>query len=181
MMKDMQVSSKAKGTGKYAKEEPETVSEAEEMDAEDEDEAELVEPDDDEPEIEEADQGLQSRYTQSMRDAGVGAHAGAAEYIRQTTNLAKNVDDLHASRSSNKLSMSHMSSHHTIRSNSKRLSAALDVENSINNTMVGLTPKVCSTYPWAYQVIAVHCGFMVQLAHTLAMRRRDGNRLRSSS
>jgi GTPase SAR1 family protein len=93
LMQDMEVSSKAKGTGKYRrapKEEPETVSEAEEMDGEsdDEDEAKWVERDDDEVEEEEevgtgADGTLQARYAQALKDESSGA-AGASDYIRRT-------------------------------------------------------------------------------------------------
>ena len=102
MMRDMQVSSKAKGTGKYAtgasevglksrrrvREEPETVSEAEEMD-DDEDEDEeggLVEPDEEMEEDEDAEEGLKARYAAAMRDEGGGGGAGskAAEYIMRS-------------------------------------------------------------------------------------------------
>jgi hypothetical protein len=93
LMQDMEVSSKAKGTGKYRrapKEEPETVSEAEEMDGEtdEEDEAKWVERDEDEVEEEEAvgsgaDGTLQARYAQALKDESSGA-AGASEYIRRT-------------------------------------------------------------------------------------------------
>lgn len=79
MMKDMSVSSRAKGTGKYAREEPETVSDAEEMDAEDDG---LVEPDDEDPEIEDADDTLQARYANALaNDSGAN---GAADYIRRS-------------------------------------------------------------------------------------------------
>jgi putative protein kinase ArgK-like GTPase of G3E family len=92
LMQDMEVSSKAKGTGKYRrapKEEPETVSEAEEMDGEsdDEDEAKWVERDEDEVTEEEvdtaADGTLQARYAQALKDESSGA-AGASDYIRRT-------------------------------------------------------------------------------------------------
>jgi GTPase SAR1 family protein len=93
LMQDMEVSSKAKGTGKYRrapKEEPETVSEAEEMDDEEdeEDEAKWVERDEDEVEEEEevgtgADGTLQARYAQAMKDEASGA-AGASDYIRRS-------------------------------------------------------------------------------------------------
>jgi hypothetical protein len=92
LMQDMEVSSKAKGTGKYRrapKEEPETVSEAEEMDGEsdDEDEAKWVERDEDEAAEEEvdtaADGTLQARYAQALKDESSGA-AGASDYIRRT-------------------------------------------------------------------------------------------------
>jgi hypothetical protein len=89
LMQDMEVSSKAKGTGKYRrkpKEEPETVSEAEEMDGEsdEEDEAKWVERDEDEVEEEVAADGtLQARYAQALKDESAGA-AGAKDYIRRT-------------------------------------------------------------------------------------------------
>jgi GTPase SAR1 family protein len=95
LMQDMEVSSKAKGTGKYRrtapKEEPETVSEAEEMDGESsEDEAKWVERDDDEVEEEQVnareEATLQGRYAQAMKDESSGAalSGGAGEYIRRT-------------------------------------------------------------------------------------------------
>lgn len=95
LMQDMEVSSRAKGTGKYRrkpKEEPETVSEAEEMDGEsdEEDEPKWVERDEDEVEEEEegtgADGGLQSRYQQALKDESSGAAlgGGAGAYIRRT-------------------------------------------------------------------------------------------------
>jgi GTPase SAR1 family protein len=95
LMQDMEVSSKAKGTGKYRrapKEEPETVSEAEEMDGEsdEEDEAKWVERDEDEVEEETvgtgADGTLQARYAQALKDESSGAalKGGAGEYIRRT-------------------------------------------------------------------------------------------------
>ena len=87
MMRDMNVSSRAKGTGKYAAKprqpEPETVSEAEDMDDDDdegmveEDELSgLVDPDeeeDDEEDVKETfDDGLKARYQQALRDSGGG-------------------------------------------------------------------------------------------------------------
>ncbi len=87
MMKDMSVSSKAKGTGKYArpkKEEPETISDAEDMeDDEDDDAAGLVDPDEDEDEDEEVggSDGLKARYEMALKDSGSGVE-GAAAYIR---------------------------------------------------------------------------------------------------
>ena len=90
MMRDMNVSSKAKKTGKYApKEEPETVSEAEEMeDGEDEDLSGLVDPDDemdddDDEDVKETfEDGLKARYQQALRDSGGGSGLGnAADYI----------------------------------------------------------------------------------------------------
>lgn len=96
MMRDMGVSSKAKGTGKYAKkpgvqpEDFETVSEGEEMEAEalaaEEQGSGWVERDDDEPEAEDADldeSGLQARYAQAMKDDG-GSTGGVADYIKRT-------------------------------------------------------------------------------------------------
>lgn len=86
MMKDMQVSSKAKGTGKYAKtDEPETVSDMEDMEEDDED-AGLVSPDEDD-EAEEVNQafeeGLKARYEAALREGGgAAATAKAADYIR---------------------------------------------------------------------------------------------------
>lgn len=95
MMGDMSVSSKAKGTGKYAsakpgKEEPETVSDAEAMDdEEDGDEgAGLVEPDEEEEMDEDAmfEEGLKARYEAAVKESGSGPAATkkAAEYIRQS-------------------------------------------------------------------------------------------------
>ncbi|KAM0723113.1 hypothetical protein Q7P37_001313 [Cladosporium fusiforme] len=91
LMQDMEVSSRAKGTGKYRKaprEEPETVSEAEEMESS-EDEAKWVERDEDEPEDEmdaDADSSLQARYAQALKDESGGAAlgGGAGDYIRRT-------------------------------------------------------------------------------------------------
>lgn len=91
MMRDMNVSSRAKGTGKYAakpakpkREEPETVSEAEEMNNDDdegmveEDELSgLVDPDDedeDEEDVKETfEDGLKARYQQALKDFGGSA------------------------------------------------------------------------------------------------------------
>lgn len=94
MMRDMNVSSKAKGTGMYAKpkrEEPETVSEAEEMDDEEEEEASgLVEPDDEEEDgsdgRETFDDGLKTRYQQALNtgDGGGGGVGKAADYIMRS-------------------------------------------------------------------------------------------------
>ncbi|CAK4032072.1 GPN-loop GTPase 1 [Lecanosticta acicola] len=85
MMKDMEVSSKAKGTGKYAKkDEPETVSDMEDMDEDDED-AGSVEPDeaDEEEEVNQAfEEGLKARYEAALREGGASATARAADYIR---------------------------------------------------------------------------------------------------
>lgn len=93
LMQDMEVSSRAKGTGKYKrapKEEPETVSEAEEMDGESEDEAKWVERDEDDVQEEEMDDaddaGLQARYAQALKEESSGAALGkgAGDYIRRT-------------------------------------------------------------------------------------------------
>lgn len=91
MMKDMnmEVSSKAKRTGKYAKEEPETVSDAEEMDAEDEEQNGLVdldEGDDNDEDVKESfDQGLKGRYERALKDSGAGsATQQAANYISRS-------------------------------------------------------------------------------------------------
>ena len=95
LMQDMEVSSKAKGTGKYRrtapKEEPETVSEAEEMDGDSsEDEAKWVDRDDDEVEEEQVNAreevSLQARYAQAMKNDSSDAalSGGAGEYIRRT-------------------------------------------------------------------------------------------------
>ncbi|KAI6895861.1 hypothetical protein D0867_06001 [Hortaea werneckii] len=104
MMKDMQVSSKAKGTGKYAtpsgnfpdtgrpKDEPETVSDAEAMDEDDEEEEQggLEEPDD-EAEIDAAEeeeawkQSMQTRYEAAVKDSkGPAATLKSADYIKKT-------------------------------------------------------------------------------------------------
>ena len=90
MMKDINVSSKAKGTGKYAKkkEEPETVSEGEEMEAEEEQEwdgmVDRDEEDDDEDDEDAApEDGLKARYEQALKDSRSNAGVGSAvNYIR---------------------------------------------------------------------------------------------------
>ena len=103
MMGDMEVSSKFKGSGKYStassskastakrREEPETVSEAEEMEEDgDEDEVSgLVDPDGSEDggmeeEGEETfEEGLKARYEQALKDSPGGAGMGmAAAHIR---------------------------------------------------------------------------------------------------
>jgi hypothetical protein len=97
MMRDMRVSSKVKGTGKYApKEEPETVSEAEEMDEDDEggmvEEGELdgmVDPDEedeDEEDVKETfDDGLKARYQQALKDSsGASGLSKAADHIMRS-------------------------------------------------------------------------------------------------
>ena len=104
MMRDMNVSSRAKRTGKYARKprrpEPETVSEAEEMDEDDdegmveEDEfSGLVDPDEedgDEEDVKETfEDGLEARYQQALRDSGGRGVGGsglgkAAEHIMRS-------------------------------------------------------------------------------------------------
>lgn len=102
MMKDMNVSSRAKRTGKYAprpkKPEPETVSEAEEMEGDEDEEDEmsgLVDLDEDEDDEAQAgvgretfDEGLESRYQQALREGtGGGGSVGlgkAAEYLQRS-------------------------------------------------------------------------------------------------
>ncbi|GAB7363887.1 hypothetical protein MBLNU230_g4450t1 [Neophaeotheca triangularis] len=92
MMKDMQVSSKAKGTGKYAagpsseSAEPETVSEAEDMDEDDEEpeSGDLVDPDEMDEDEMGADDGLKARYAQALRDEDPTGSSKTAEYIRKT-------------------------------------------------------------------------------------------------
>ncbi|KAK5168230.1 uncharacterized protein LTR77_006799 [Saxophila tyrrhenica] len=91
MMQDMDVSSKAKGTGKYAKgkgmekEEPLTVSDAEE---EEDELSGLVDPDDEDEDAEETgretfDDGLKARYEQALNDSSGGV-GSAANYIRSS-------------------------------------------------------------------------------------------------
>ena len=97
MMKDMnvEVSSKAKGTGKYAKsrrqeeEEAETVSDAEDIEAEMEAQRMRDEEDDSEADDQEGnetfDQGLKTRYEAAMKDAGAASGAEkAANYIMRS-------------------------------------------------------------------------------------------------
>jgi GTPase SAR1 family protein len=95
MMKDMQVSSKAKGTGKYAskiKDEPETISDMEDAeDDEDSDEDDNHAPDaDDEAAVQEAfEESLKARYEAALQGSGgvaaATAQAGsAAQYIRSS-------------------------------------------------------------------------------------------------
>ncbi|KAK0265272.1 hypothetical protein LTR91_020146 [Friedmanniomyces endolithicus] len=101
MMKDMRVSSKAKGTGKYAgvgggrpkREEPETVSDAEAMSEEEEEEEEQGEDeggleDPDEEEMDEDamfEEGLKARYEAALREQqGPAASVKSAEYIRKS-------------------------------------------------------------------------------------------------
>lgn len=78
MMKDMNVSSRAKKTGKYASDEPETVSEAEEMDDEDDEAGGLVDPDEPEEDLE-AESAIKARYEQTLQEDSAQA---AANYIR---------------------------------------------------------------------------------------------------
>ncbi|KAK4551795.1 hypothetical protein LTR86_010881 [Recurvomyces mirabilis] len=103
MMGDMGVSSKAKGTGKYAKggnggnggrvakEEPETLSDVEEMEADEDEDDGLVDPDlemgtgmeeEDDVEFEES---LKKRYEDALKaSGGPAATVKSAEYIRRT-------------------------------------------------------------------------------------------------
>ncbi|KAK0926443.1 hypothetical protein LTR29_017883 [Friedmanniomyces endolithicus] len=89
MMRDMSVSSKAKGTGKYAgtggggrprREEPETVSEDEE------DEGGLEDPDEEEMDEDAMfEEGLKARYEAALREQqGPAASVKSAEYIRKS-------------------------------------------------------------------------------------------------
>ena len=93
-MKDMQVSSKVKGTGKYArqaKDEPETISDMEDADNDQtDDEVDSEEGDQDEEDaINEAfEESLKAKYEAALQD-GSGAAATvkaapAANYIRQS-------------------------------------------------------------------------------------------------
>lgn len=91
MMKDMQVSSKAKGTGKYANKsaEPETVSDLEDAEEDEEATSGLVDPDeldDEEAEIDQAfEEGLKARYEAALQTGGASAAAkSAADYIRSS-------------------------------------------------------------------------------------------------
>lgn len=89
MMRDMKVSSKAKGTGKYAqKAEPETVSDMEDMDEdEDEENSGIVDPDElDEEEINQAfEEGLKARYEAAIKGgAAKSGTAAAANYIHSS-------------------------------------------------------------------------------------------------
>ncbi|KAK1074668.1 hypothetical protein LTR12_016867 [Friedmanniomyces endolithicus] len=99
MMKDMRVSSKAKGTGKYAgvgggrpkREEPETVSDAEAMSEEEEeeqgeDEGGLEDPDEEEMDEDAMfEEGLKARYEAALREQqGPAASVKSAEYIRKS-------------------------------------------------------------------------------------------------
>jgi GPN-loop GTPase len=91
MMKDMSVSSKAKGTGKYAgkpkKEEPETVSDVEAMDDdEDEDEGGLEEPDEEAFDEDAAfEESLKARYEAALKTKdGPAATVKSADYIRRS-------------------------------------------------------------------------------------------------
>ncbi|TKA25693.1 hypothetical protein B0A50_05788 [Salinomyces thailandicus] len=92
MMKDMQVSSKSKGTGKYATrpapEEPETVSDAEAMD-EDEVEGGLEDPDEDDMDAAEEEeawkQSMQARYEAAVQESqGPAATLRSADYIKRS-------------------------------------------------------------------------------------------------
>ena len=69
-----------KATGKQ-KDEPETVSDAEQMSSEDED-AGLVDPDDYEGEDEEAEAGLKARYEDALKDGAMDPKdASFANYV----------------------------------------------------------------------------------------------------
>lgn len=92
MMSDMQVSSKAKGTGKYAtaKDEPETISDYEDAE-EDEDEdyqGEAAENADEETEANNAafEEALKARYEQALKDGkgATSAQSAAADYIKSS-------------------------------------------------------------------------------------------------
>ncbi|KAK0254678.1 hypothetical protein LTR02_016352 [Friedmanniomyces endolithicus] len=95
MMRDMSVSSKAKGTGKYAgtggggrprREEPETVSDAEAMSEDEEDEGGLEDPDEEEMDEDAMfEEGLKARYEAALREQqGPAASVKSAEYIRKS-------------------------------------------------------------------------------------------------
>ncbi|KAK0364103.1 hypothetical protein LTR91_019265 [Friedmanniomyces endolithicus] len=99
MMRDMRVSSKAKGTGKYAgaggggrpkREEPETVSDAEAMSEEEEEQGEeeggLEDPDEEEMDEDAMfEEGLKARYEAALREQqGPAASVKSAEYIRKS-------------------------------------------------------------------------------------------------
>jgi GTPase SAR1 family protein len=98
MMKDMQVSSRAKGTGKYssdAREAAETVSDLEAEDADEDDDASLgdgraKDEDEDEDAVNEAfEESLKARYEAALRESGGAAAtaktgSAAASYIRSS-------------------------------------------------------------------------------------------------
>ncbi|GAB7339069.1 hypothetical protein MBLNU457_5725t1 [Dothideomycetes sp. NU457] len=81
MMKDMGVDAKPRKAAGKQKEEPETVSDAEQMSSEDED-AGLVEPDEYEEEDDEAEAGLKARYEDALRDGAMDPKdASFAKYV----------------------------------------------------------------------------------------------------
>ncbi|KAM3418588.1 GPN-loop GTPase 1 [Cercospora zeina] len=85
MMKDMSVSSKAKGTGKYAKkDEPETISDLEDMEEDDEDDEDSDARGEEQEDIDKAfEESFKARYEAALRDQGPDAAAkSAAAYIR---------------------------------------------------------------------------------------------------
>lgn len=92
MMKDMQVSSKAKGTGKYARkiiDEPGTISDMEDDSGDDDDREAAGDNDDEEEAINKAfEESLKARYEAALKDSGgaaATAKAGsAANYIRSS-------------------------------------------------------------------------------------------------
>lgn len=79
LMKDMNVSGPAKGKGKKgpAKEEPETVSDAEDME-EEEQEGMMLDDDDEDEDGEDTESGLEQRYQQALKDnrGGEGGPSG---------------------------------------------------------------------------------------------------------
>ncbi|CAK1355735.1 GPN-loop GTPase 1 [Cercospora beticola] len=87
MMKDMSVSSKAKGTGKYAKkDEPETVSDLEDMEEDEEDDEDSDARDDEQEDVDKAfEESFKARYEAALRDQGPDAATkSAADYIRSS-------------------------------------------------------------------------------------------------
>lgn len=91
MMSDMQVSSKAKGTGKYAaaKDEPETISDMEDAENEDDEDyqGEAAENQDEEAEANDTafEEALKARYEEALREGkGAASAQSAANYIRQS-------------------------------------------------------------------------------------------------
>ena len=91
MMKDMGVSSsgqkKTQG-GRAGREEPETVSDAEQMSSEEEEGGDIVDPDEEE-EVDEDDDGVIRRYQDALRDGGGAASAEDASFAKyiQTAGL----------------------------------------------------------------------------------------------
>ncbi|GIZ40542.1 hypothetical protein CKM354_000387600 [Cercospora kikuchii] len=87
MMKDMSVSSKAKGTGKYAKkDEPETVSDLEDMEEDEEDDEDSDARGDEQEDVDKAfEESFKARYEAALRDQGPDAATkAAAAYIRSS-------------------------------------------------------------------------------------------------